>query len=114
MSARGKALASDADAKENDESEGTRGSRPRRQFRNTVYPKRESATLHCAGRNGRAQHKSTERPMRASLLAGTLLLAPRSVLDFPLFLAAVLLRVALVLPALGIALVVFGPAIDFA
>ena len=39
---------------------------------------------------------------------------PRSVLDFPLFLAAFLLRVALVLPALGIALVVFGPAIDFA
>jgi len=52
--------------------------------------------------------------MRAPLLAGTLLLAFRSVLDFPLFLAAFLLRVTLVLPALGIALVVFGPAIDFA
>ena len=37
-----------------------------------------------------------------------------SVLDFPLFLAAFLLRVTLVLPALSIALVVFGPAVDFA
>ena len=52
--------------------------------------------------------------MRTPLLAGTLPLAPRLVLDFPLFLAAFLLRVALILPALGIALVVFGPAIDFA
>jgi hypothetical protein len=51
--------------------------------------------------------------MRTPLLAGTLLLGSLSVLDFPLFLAAVLLRVALVLTARGIALVVFGPAIDF-
>lgn len=37
--ARGKALARDVDAEGHDESGGTRGSPPRRQFRNTVWLK---------------------------------------------------------------------------
>jgi hypothetical protein len=46
-------------------------------------------------------------------LPGSRASAGPSILDFPLFLAAFLPRVALALPALGIAFVVFGPTIDF-
>ena len=82
-------------------------------FATRSIQKEKAQRCIAPGETNTLSTKVAERPMRAPLLAGTLLLGPRSVLDFPLFLATFLLRVALVLTARGIALVVFGPAIDF-